>query len=285
MKKALSAGIVLLSTISFISKAQTWSGSTPGNIYYNSGNVGIGTTSPSSNLTVSGDIAYYASGTYPSLLSNSYSNTSWHGPRIGFSRYRGTASSPSSLASGDFAGWFDFFGYDGTTAQRVGQFVMTVDGTVSTGVVPGKFTIATANASGTNTIRLTAYANDYVTMANNGGRVGIGTESPDAKLAVNGTIHSKEVKVDLTGWPDFVFKPAYKLPSLAEVKTYIDKNQHLPDVPSAQEIAKDGLNIGEMNKLLMKKIEELTLYLIEEHDKNQKEIEQLKQQLKAVTNK
>jgi hypothetical protein len=108
-----------------------------------------------------------------------------------------------------------------------------------------------------------------------GGNVGIGTTTPDAKLAVNGTIHTKEVKVDLTGWPDYVFKPKYNLPSLIELKTYIDKNQHLPEMPSEREVAKNGINLGEIVRLQTKKIEELTLYLIEQ----QKQMEQLKQEL------
>ncbi|EHQ28643.1 tail fiber protein [Mucilaginibacter paludis] len=95
------------------------------------------------------------------------------------------------------------------------------------------------------------------------GNVGIGTTTPDAKLSVNGTIHTKEVKVDLLNWPDYVFKPNYNLPSLSFLKTYIDANHHLPEMPSENEVAKDGVNLGEMNKLLTKKVEELTLYLIE----------------------
>jgi hypothetical protein len=113
------------------------------------------------------------------------------------------------------------------------------------------------------------------------GNVGIGTPTPDSKLAVNGTIHSKEVKVDLTGWPDYVFKPKYKLSSLLEVKQYINQNHHLPEMPSEAEVAKEGINLGEMNKLLTKKVEELTLYAIEQKD----EIEQLKkgqEELKAA---
>lgn len=96
-----------------------------------------------------------------------------------------------------------------------------------------------------------------------GGNLGIGTSAPDAKLAVNGTVHAKEVKVDLVGWPDYVFRPAYRLPPLAEVKRYIDENRHLPEVPSEKEVSENGVNLGEMNKLLMKKVEELTLYLLE----------------------
>jgi len=96
------------------------------------------------------------------------------------------------------------------------------------------------------------------------GNVGIGTNDPGSyKLAVNGTIHSKAVVVDLIEWPDFVFKRDYKLMPLSQVKSFIDQNMHLPDVPTATTIEKDGVNLGEMNKALLKKVEELTLYLIE----------------------
>ncbi|QJD96117.1 hypothetical protein HH214_09635 [Mucilaginibacter robiniae] len=96
------------------------------------------------------------------------------------------------------------------------------------------------------------------------GNVGIGIDDPQAKLAVNGMIRSKEVKVETANFPDYVFKSSYRLPSLEEVKTYIDKNKHLPEVPAAAEVEKEGMNLGEMNKVLLKKVEELTLYLIQQ---------------------
>jgi hypothetical protein len=125
------------------------------------------------------------------------------------------------------------------------------------------------DGSSANNLSLTLEASASFII--NGGNVGIGTTIPDSKLTVNGTIHTKEVKVDLVGWPDYVFKPKYNLPSLLEVKNYIDKNHHLPEMPSEQEVAQDDLNLGEMNKLLVKKVEELTLYLIEK-DKALKEL-------------
>jgi hypothetical protein len=96
------------------------------------------------------------------------------------------------------------------------------------------------------------------------GTVGIGTEDTQGyKLAVSGTIHTKEVKVDMAGWPDYVFKAAYHLQPLTAVSSFIGKNGHLPDMPSASVVEKEGVNLGEMNKLLIRKVEELTLYLIE----------------------
>ena len=129
-----------------------------------------------------------------------------------------------------------------------------------------------AGASGTHTSRM---------VLTSAGKLGIGTSTPDEPLSVNGTIHSKEVKVNTTGLPDYVFKPDYKLPTLAELKTYIDKNSHLPEMPSAQEVEKNGLSLGEMNKLLLKKVEELTLYLIDQ----KQEIDKLKSEVKILNDK
>ena len=110
------------------------------------------------------------------------------------------------------------------------------------------------------------------------GNVGIGTNAPQAKLAVNGDIFAKKVKVTQTGWTDFVLRPDYALPSLQEVEEYISQHQHLPDIPAEKEIVKDGLDVGEMNKRLLQKIEELTLYIIDmkkESLQQQKRIENL----------
>ena len=109
---------------------------------------------------------------------------------------------------------------------------------------------------------------------NNNGRIGIGTTNPDAKLAVKGDIHAQEVKVDLNGAvaPDYVFKEGYDLRSLQEVQDHIKEHGHLPNIPSAQEMEANGIDLGQMNLKLLEKIEELTLYLIQ----FKKENEQLK---------
>ncbi|MEQ8359418.1 MAG: hypothetical protein RH860_08020 [Cytophagales bacterium] len=112
-------------------------------------------------------------------------------------------------------------------------------------------------------------------MVLNDGNVGIGTTTPDSKLSVNGTIHSKEVKVDLTNWPDYVFDVDYDLKPLSEVKEYINKNHRLPEMPSAREVEENGVMLGEMNKLLLQKLEEVTLHLI----RQQEEIDALKKAL------
>ncbi|WP_316800448.1 hypothetical protein [Pedobacter frigidisoli] len=95
------------------------------------------------------------------------------------------------------------------------------------------------------------------------GNVGIGLENPTERLTVNGKVKAREIRVDVQGMPDYVFKAGYQNMSLSETEAYIKKHQHLPEVPSATEAEQNGLELGEMNKLLLKKIEELTLHLIE----------------------
>ena len=115
------------------------------------------------------------------------------------------------------------------------------------------------------------------------GTVGIGTSNPDSdyKLSVNGAIRSKEVKVE-TSWSDFVFDPDYDLPTLEEVAQHIAENGHLPEIPSEAEVTENGINLGEMDAKLLQKIEELTLYMIEQHQENQRQrklIEVLQQEV------
>jgi len=127
---------------------------------------------------------------------------------------------------------------------------------------------------------------------NSSGNVAIGTTDPKGyKLAVAGNSIAESMTVKLqANWPDYVFKKDYSLAPLSELKAYINKNQHLPGVSTAEQVSETGINLGEMNALLLKKVEELTLYLIEkdkevnairekqlEQDKvNQKLSEQLK---------
>ena len=96
------------------------------------------------------------------------------------------------------------------------------------------------------------------------GNVVIGTSDTQGyKLAVNGTIRAKEVKVE-SEWADFVFKKDYNLPALEEVEQHIEENGTLPGVPSEKEVKANGVNLAETNVLLLQKIEELTLYIIQQ---------------------
>lgn len=107
------------------------------------------------------------------------------------------------------------------------------------------------------------------------GKVGIGcvNDMNDFALAVQGGIVSSKVSViDIDSWPDFVFGDGYSLMNLYELEQFINANQHLPNVPSAEEVSANGIDLGEMNAVLLQKVEELTLHIIE----LQKQIDELK---------
>jgi len=113
------------------------------------------------------------------------------------------------------------------------------------------------------------------------GNLGIGILNPKNKLDVNGTIHSQEVKVDMNGWSDFVFTKEYNLPTLKEVEKQIKENGHLKNIPSEKEVLENGINLGEMNAKLLQKIEEMTLYIIEQN----KQILDLNKRLEIIESK
>lgn len=98
------------------------------------------------------------------------------------------------------------------------------------------------------------------------------------QLSNQGLLQAREVKVDLETWPDYVFAADYKLMDLPQLESYIQQNGHLPNVPAAAQIETEGLELGAMNKVLMEKVEELTLYLIEQN----KRLEELQRQVKEL---
>jgi hypothetical protein len=116
-------------------------------------------------------------------------------------------------------------------------------------------------------------------IASGSNNVGIGINFPTYKLEVNGNIRSKEVLVESVNWPDYVFNKNYKLPLLSDIEKFIQQNNHLPNMPSAGEIETKGLRLGDTQKKMMEKIEELTLYMIQANkqiSELQKEVEKLK---------
>lgn len=122
------------------------------------------------------------------------------------------------------------------------------------------------------------------------GNVGILVSNPQYQLDVNGIIRAKEVRIE-TGWADFVFKDDYNLPTLNEVETHIIEHGYLPDMPSETDVKENGIGLSEMNTKLLQKIEELTLYAIQQNKKieeltsssikQNKEIEILKERMRV----
>ncbi|MBA4198834.1 MAG: hypothetical protein C0459_14905 [Chitinophaga sp.] len=219
------------------------------------GHIGIGTTNPDATL---------------SIATNSPVNS-------------GTSLLGVYNSTGSSNQWFRYFPslgngyYNGIVNNGDQGIVFSNDGDPNTN--SGSFVIVPHNNIGLAGIKI--FEN---------GNVAIGTNDPGSyKLAVEGTIGARKVKVTQSPWADYVFKSNYNLRTLNEVEAYIKTHQHLPDVPSEKEVKADGLDVGETQAMLLRKIEELTLYMIEqqkriddqqkENEKQQKEIETLKKQI------
>lgn len=110
------------------------------------------------------------------------------------------------------------------------------------------------------------------------GYVGIGTDDPKSTLDVRGAIIADAVEIKVNKGADFVFSSGYELKPLLEIETFVKENQHLPDIPSEKDMIQNGVNINELQIKLLQKIEELTLYIIEQN----KEIKYLKKELKEL---
>jgi len=345
MKKIILSLIAIVFAIN-LSHAQYWTGGPTGPIYYNSGNVGIGTSSPANTLDVSGGINTSGSSSLNGVIFNTVFTYYKEVQALGYDL---------NILSGDGNSLL-FLPYTSSSAYaRFQNYGLVIDGSVGIGTTTPATTLdvnGTGNfsgslstgtlADGTNTFQ-EVLANSYygipdvsypgqfrwyaspnnslyknnalyqmrswdagtntentILTLTGGGNVGIGTTTPDQLLSVAGNIHAEEVLVNLTGFEDRVFKKTYHLPTLTEVKAYIDQNHHLPGVPSEGEVMKNGLKLGDMDRTLTKKVEELTLYLIEKDkqlneqqtinreqanrlDSQQQEINQLKQQINTIT--
>ncbi|MBU0549284.1 MAG: hypothetical protein KJ838_03060 [Candidatus Omnitrophica bacterium] len=106
-------------------------------------------------------------------------------------------------------------------------------------------------------------------IVNSSGNVGIGTTTPGAyRLYVNGNMYvNGDITTDADTYPDYVFEPGYKLMSIKELKQFVLENKHLPNMQSREEVKKEGIKIFEQNRLMMEKLEEAYLYIIELQDR------------------
>ncbi|NLU96461.1 hypothetical protein [Chitinophaga sp. Ak27] len=156
---------------------------------------------------------------------------------------------------------------------------MAYIGWVADSLMNSPFLIKSSNG---NDIRFRVNATDIMNLTTTG-NVGIGTTTTGTnKLAVEGTIAARRLKItQATPWPDFVFLESYQLMPLTATARFIREYKHLPDIPSAAEVAREGIDVGEMNSKLLQKIEELTLHLIEQNERVaalEKEVKSLKKQ-------
>ncbi|WP_055393100.1 fibronectin type III domain-containing protein [Flagellimonas eckloniae] len=158
----------------------------------------------------------------------------------------------------------------GLTASTTYSFTVTALDAAGNESVASNIVQVTTDSSGGSSGGGTVWSESSGNISYSAGNVGIGTSTiPNTyKLAVNGKIISEELKVQLqSAWPDYVFAKDYDLPSLEEVGKYIQKKGHLPNMPPAKEVKENGIEVGEMNRLLLEKIEELTLYILQQEER------------------
>lgn len=199
------------------------------NTFPATGNVGIGTATPNKLLHVAGTARF---ATYAVFQ-------------------QGTGSNPELTS-------------DGSSLLRIKGQLGTILGKLNVLLGYNTESVAIANGNArTNILSVYNSTDASVMTVTNTGNVGIGITEPTEKLAVNGNILGRKVKVTATGWPDYVFHPSYRLMPLDKLEQYINANRHLPEMVSAAEVERDGLDIGDNQAALLKKIEELTLYVID----------------------
>lgn len=185
-----------------------------------------------------------------------------------FGVWLGTNTYVKAETDPDFAGWLGTNTYVTLEADPLwtaaSNLYLTTNAAASTYVRRNGDTMT--GALGLPAGGLSVGTTQWVVLAN--GNVGIGTSTPTNKLSVNGTIMAREVIVTLDGWPDYVFDRGYVLMPLNQIERYVQEYGHLPDVPSARQVQEGGVPVGKMQSVLLRKVEELTLHLVEMQKEN-----------------
>lgn len=327
--------LIVVTLINIKAFSQSWSGTSPGNIYYNQGNVGIGTGTPTQKLDVSGNIRV-TSRLYTDYGTHEFGNQHWALTNNNVLRF-GLGLHFNETGSGNTGSDFAIWRYQDNgglinkalTIKRSNGFTgLKTDNPVADFQIGDRFTFMDGGWKGignnvtwstllnTNARIVAAPASAmfftdkgnilflngpsgsagsdlnnaiHSLVIHNSGQVGIGTSyeitsfsDQACKLFVEGNIRSRKVRVDQQNWADYVFDPAYQLPTLKEVEDFIKRNKHLPDVPSAKEVKKNGIDLGDNQAVLLKKIEELTLYLIQQNKKIEEQSSYIAEQNKKI---
>jgi hypothetical protein len=257
----------------------------------NGGNVGIGSTSPGFKLQVNGDMKIRSATTGALRFSNDDSST-WALIQYDDSNGKLTLGTPAGRAydvittvNGDAITTASTAGLAIKGDLRIrsattGALRFSNDDSSTWALIQyddstGKLTLGTPTGraydviTAVNGVAITTASTAGLAVAgglSTTGNVGIGTTSPSHKLTVVGSVRASSFVGDVNSYADFVFKPGYKLASLAEVESSINAKGHLPNIPSEAEVKRDGLDVVGMQVKLLQKVEELTLYLVA-HDK------------------
>ena len=232
------------------------------------GNVGIGTTNPSRRLHVFGS---------PAFTGNVFRVESTYSGNSNLNSLEAIALPADGYG---VAGYFDG-GWRGVRAYAHGNgstghsIAVEASAYGSAGTRTGVFGRAVGG-----TVNWAGYFSEGNVYVTNELRIGSGAigGASGYKVAIDGKVIAEELRVQLSGaWPDYVFSEDYALPAISEVASYVQLENHLPGIPSAKEIESDGLHLGEMQRKMVEKIEELMLYIIQQEER----ISQLEEAIKS----
>lgn len=300
MKRTTLFAALALTTLQ-VSAQNSWDGSSPAiSTVTTNGKVAIGTATPDPNylLTLKNTNNTISSGFLLNINNTKTGNQygaaigSWFNATGNGNKY-GLSNSVVANTSDEVFGICNVvqtgpangtkYGIASTVAtSSLGALKCALYGNVIDGNLFGIGTKPNAHRAGffvgaTEIIASTDNEKAFIINRRNIGAVNVGTDV--FRIYGDGKVFATEINVKLaTQFPDYVFESDYKLMPLTEVRNYITTNKHLPNMPTAETVANEGMNLGEMNKVVVEKLEELTLYILQQ----QAEIDQLKKELESI---